>query len=64
MNETSCLVCGARAEIMRIAKAFGRDADLLVIEDVPVIVCRTCHEQYIASETLHEIERLRERQQH
>lgn len=64
MNETSCPVCGERAVIQRIAKAFGRGNNLLVIEDIPMIVCRTCHEQYIASETLHEIEKLRERQQH
>jgi YgiT-type zinc finger domain-containing protein len=64
MNETICPVCGERAEIKRIAKAFGRGNGLLVIEDIPMIVCRTCHEQYIAAETLHEIEKLRERQQH
>lgn len=64
MNEISCPVCGERAEIKRIAKAFGHGNGLLVIEDIPMIVCRTCHEQYIASETLHEIEKLRERQQH
>jgi hypothetical protein len=29
-----------------------------------MIVCRTCHEQYIAAATLREIEQLRERQQH
>jgi YgiT-type zinc finger domain-containing protein len=64
MNETNCPVCGERAEIKRIAKAFGRGNSLLVIEDIPMIVCRACHEQYITSETLHEIEKLRERQQH
>ena len=64
MNETSCPVCGEPAEIKLVAKAFGRGDDLLVIEDIPMIVCRTCHEQYIASETLREIENLRERRQH
>jgi len=64
MNETSCPVCGEPAQIKRVAKAFGRGDGLLVIEDIPLIVCRNCHEQYIAAETLHEIEQLRERQQH
>lgn len=64
MNEIRCPVCGERAEIKRIAKAFGRDKNLLVIENIPMIVCRICHEQYIAADTLHEIEKLRERQQH
>jgi YgiT-type zinc finger domain-containing protein len=62
MNETSCPVCDGPAQIKRVAKAFGRGDSLLVIEDIPVIVCRSCHEQYIAAETLHEIEQLRERQ--
>ena len=64
MNEITCPVCGERAETKRISKAFGHGNSLLVIEDIPMIVCRTCHEQYIASETLHEIEKLLERQQH
>ena len=61
MSETSCPVCGAAAKVKRVAKAFGRGSDLLVIEDIPVIVCRACHEQYITAQTLEEIERLRER---
>ncbi|WP_295438160.1 YgiT-type zinc finger protein [uncultured Thiodictyon sp.] len=64
MNETRCPVCGEPVEIGQIAKAFGRGNGLLVIEDIPMIVCRTCHEQYIAAEALHEIEKLRERRQH
>lgn len=64
MNEASCPVCGEPAHIKRITKAFGRGDSLLVIEDIPLIVCRNCHEQYLAAETLHEIEQLRERQQH
>ena len=64
MNETRCPACGEPAEIKRITKAFGHGNGLLVIEDIPMIVCRTCHEQYIAAETLHKIEKLRERRQH
>ena len=64
MNETKCPVCGEPAQIKRVAKAFGRGDDLLVIEDIPLIVCRTCREQYIAAEALQEIEQLRERRQH
>jgi YgiT-type zinc finger domain-containing protein len=64
MNETLCPVCGGPAQIKRVTKALGRGDDLLVIEDIPLIVCRNYHEQYIAAETLREIEQLRERQQH
>lgn len=61
MNDTSCPVCGEPAQIKRVAKAFGRGDSLLVIEDIPVMVCRSCHEQYIAAEILQDIEQLRER---
>ncbi len=64
MNETKCPVCGELAQIKRVVKAFGQGNDLLVIEDIPLIVCRSCHEQYVTAEALHEIEQLRERQQH
>lgn len=64
MNETICPVCGGPAQIKPVTKAFGRGDNLLVIEDIPLVVCKNCHEQYIAAETLHEIEQLRERRQH
>lgn len=64
MNETLCPVCGKSAKIKRVAKAFGQGRDLLVIEDIPLIVCRTCHEQYVTAQTLEEIERLREQRHH
>ena len=64
MNEINCPICGKPSQIKRIAKAFGLGKDLLVIEDIPLIICRHCHEQYITAQTLHEIEHLRERQTH
>ena len=64
MSESICPVCGGAATIKRVAKAFGQGRDLLVIEDIPVIVCRSCHEQYITAQTLGEIERLRQRGHH
>ncbi len=64
MNEINCPACGESAQIKRIAKAFGQGGALLVIEDIPLIMCRHCHEQYITAEALHEIERLREQRAH
>ena len=64
MNETLCPVCNANARVKRVSKAFGQGSELLVIEDIPVIVCRVCHEQYITAETLEEIERLRSQRSH
>lgn len=64
MSEGICPVCGVAATIKRVTKAFGQGKDLLVIEGIPVIVCRACHEQYITAQTLGEIERLREQGHH
>jgi len=64
MNEAKCPVCGEIATIKRIARVFGQDNDLIVIENIPIIMCRKCHEHYITAETLHEIEQLREQRQH
>ncbi|MBK5940047.1 type II toxin-antitoxin system MqsA family antitoxin [Halochromatium roseum] len=64
MNESLCPVCGGAATIKHVTKAFGQGNDLLVIEDIPVIACRACHEHYLTAQTLSEIERLRERGHH
>lgn len=64
MSENRCPVCGGHATIKRVAKVFGQGSNLLVIEDIPVVVCHACHEQYITAQTLGEIERLRERDHH
>ena len=64
MSESICPVCGGAATIKRVTKAFGQGHDLLVIEGIPVIACRTCHEQYVTAQTLAEIDRLREQGHH
>jgi YgiT-type zinc finger domain-containing protein len=64
MNTTQCPVCGQAAQLKFIPKAFGKGEDLLVIEDIPLVVCRHCHEQYVSAKVLHEIERLRQQKAH
>ncbi|NEX18577.1 MAG: YgiT-type zinc finger domain-containing protein [Halochromatium sp.] len=64
MSENRCPVCEGHATIKYVTKAFGQGDNLLVIENIPVIVCRACHEQYITAQTLDEIERLREQDHH
>ena len=63
-NWLICDVCGkGNARIRRIARAYGRGDDLLLIEDVPVISCLDCGESYLTAETLHQIDQIkRERQ--
>lgn len=55
-----CDVCGeAGAKLRRVARSYGSGADLLVIENVPVVSCPHCGESYLTAETLHELERLK-----
>ncbi|MCP4548045.1 MAG: YgiT-type zinc finger protein [bacterium] len=55
-----CDICGKDgARIRRVAETFGKGDDLLVIEDVPLVVCPQCGEGYFTADTLHEIERIR-----
>jgi YgiT-type zinc finger domain-containing protein len=55
-----CDVCGKEgAKIRRVSRSYGRDKNLLVIENVPVISCPHCGESYLTAETLHEIERIK-----
>jgi len=56
----TCDVCGkSGAEIRYQTRSYGKGADLLVIENVPVVVCPHCGESYLTAETLHEIERIK-----
>jgi YgiT-type zinc finger domain-containing protein len=55
-----CDVCGKDgARIRRVTETYGKGNDLLVIENVPLVVCPHCGESYFTADTLHEIERIR-----
>jgi YgiT-type zinc finger domain-containing protein len=55
-----CDICGKRgARVRRVTKSYGAGENLLVIENIPVVVCPNCGESYLTAETLHEIERLK-----
>lgn len=55
-----CDLCAeSGAEIRYLTRSYGKGADLLVIEGVPVVVCPHCGESYLTAETLHEIERIK-----
>lgn len=57
---TTCDLCGyERARIRYVTRSYGKGADLLIIENVPVVVCPQCGESYLTAETLHEIERIK-----
>jgi YgiT-type zinc finger domain-containing protein len=42
-----------------MTRTYGKGANLLVIENVPVVVCASCGESYLTPETLHELERIK-----
>jgi YgiT-type zinc finger domain-containing protein len=55
-----CDICGKQgAEIHYVARNYGKGANLLIIENVPVVSCPHCGESYLTAETLHEIVRIK-----
>ena len=56
----ACDVCGGReAQTQYMTRTYGKGANLLVIENVPVVVCQSCGECYLTPETLHALERIK-----
>jgi YgiT-type zinc finger domain-containing protein len=57
-----CDNCGREGALeRRVTRTYGEDADLLVIENVPVVTCPSCGESYMTAATLHHLEDLRDR---
>jgi YgiT-type zinc finger domain-containing protein len=55
-----CDICGNdKAQIRRVAETYGKEKNLLIIENIPMVSCPDCGQSYFAAETLHEIERIR-----
>ena len=55
-----CDNCGKeKAKVRYLARNYGKGKNLLVIENVPVICCSDCGENYLTAATLHEIERIK-----
>ncbi len=55
-----CDICGKNgAEIRYITRSYGKGTNLLIIENVPVVSCPNCGENYLTADTLHEIERIK-----
>ncbi len=59
-NKITCDVCGKiGARTIHVSKSYGKGANLLVIENVPIISCPHCGESYLTAKTLHEIENIK-----
>ena len=56
----TCDICGKKgADVRHVTRSYGKGANLLIIENVPVVVCPNCGESYLTAETLHEVERIK-----
>lgn len=56
-----CELCGARAATLKkTTKSFGRGDNLVVIENIPIVYCSSCHESYLTADTAREIDRIRD----
>jgi len=54
-----CDICGKEGvRIRKVARTYGKGEEILVIENIPVVTCPHCGENYLEAETLHEIERI------
>ncbi len=55
-----CDSCGQKgARIQKVSRTYGKGKNLLVIENIPAVICPHCGETYLTADTLHEIERLK-----
>lgn len=60
IDETICDNCGkSGARTIHVTKSYGKEASLLVIENVPIISCPHCGESYLTAKTLHQIENIK-----
>lgn len=55
-----CEICGSHGvHVRRIARTYGKGRDFFVIENIPIITCSHCGENYLRPDTLQEIERIK-----
>lgn len=67
MSESSvitCALCGKPgARIRAGSRSYGKGQSLLVIEGVPFVACPACKETYLTSDTMHELQRIKDDQE-
>ena len=55
-----CDNCGQEgARLHKVTRTYGKGKNLLVVENIPMVSCPNCGENYLTAETLHEIERIK-----
>ena len=59
-SSKGCTHCGSdRVQLKYVTRSFGKAADLLVIEKIPMWSCPNCGESYFTAQTMHEVERIK-----
>ena len=60
---TVCDICGIKAaRTVKRPQVLGRGAQMILVDNVPVIACRNCGESYMTSETIHRLDDIRSKQ--
>ena len=55
-----CDICNSEGvHIRNVTRTYGKGAELLIIENLPIISCPHCGESYMSAETLHKIEQIK-----
>lgn len=59
-NVVVCDVCGKEgAKVRRVPMSYGKGEALLVIENVPVVICPTCRDRHFTEATLQKIDQIK-----
>lgn len=57
-----CQSCGKNtARVRRTSRAYGRGRSTYLVENVPVVSCRSCGEHYLTARTLERLEEIHAR---
>ena len=55
-----CDSCGNKgAKVKHVSRTYGKGKNMVVIDDVPIVVCPSCGQSYMTADTLHRIARLK-----
>lgn len=59
-----CDNCGQEgAKIRHITRNYGKNENLFMIENIPIISCPHCGESYLTADVLHQINKIKENRQ-
>ena len=58
-----CENCGVKAaRLIKRPQVLGRGTKMILVDNVPVITCKNCGENYMTSETMHRLDDIRLKQ--